>query len=389
MIVPIDPNFQNVRPEAEGFIQSALDTLLVHIAILDHSMEIIGVNAAWRQLAADNAPPIPDHGLGLKYPALCQEFAGMDLPQPSLLLEEMSELTAGEREMFEIEYRLGERRFFVVRARRFCWHEDLRLIVAHENITELKHAQFQLDQEQDRRAMKQRCLSMMSHELRASLASIQLSRDLLAQYDLRATANERQQYLENISLQVKQLNEIVSDVVSLSKSERSDVEFKAARHDLVAFCRDIIECFRLCRRGSHKLHFHCDADQMPAEFDAKLLRRALGNLLSNAIKYSPAGGDVRLRLWRDGDWARISLSDQGIGIPKEEAKYLYLAFHRASNVGLLPGSGLGLAIAKQALDFHHGQISFRSEIGVGTTFELALPLRQNGETSYGPLAPLG
>lgn len=389
MIVPIEPNFQNVRPEAEGFIQSALDTLPDHIAILDHSLEIIGVNAAWRQLAADNAPPVPDHGMGMKYPALCQEFAEMDLPQPSLLLKGLSELANGERELFEIEFKRGERRFFVVRARRFCWHEELRLIVAHENITELKCAQLQLGQELGRRAMKDRCLSMMSHELRAPLASIQLSRDLLAQYGLRTTANERQQYLENISLQVKQLSEIVSDVVSLSKSERSDVEFNAARHDLVAFCRDIVESFQLCRHGSHKLYFHCASNRLQAEFDAKLLRRALRNLLGNAIKYSPAGGDVRLQLWRDGGWARISVSDEGIGIPEDDAECLFLAFHRASNVGSLPGSGLGLAIAKQALDFHHGQISFHSEIGVGTTFELALPLRQTSETWYGPLAPLG
>ena len=389
MIVPIEPNFQNVRPEAEGFIQSALDALPDHIAILDHSLEIIGFNAAWRQLAADNAPPIPHHGMGLTYPALCQEYARMDLPPPSLLTEGLSELVAGEREMFELEYQRGERRFFVLRARRFCWHEDLRLIVAHENITELKQAQLQLDQALDRRAMKDRCLSMMSHELRAPLASIQLSRDLLANYGLRATANERQQYLDNISLQVKQLSEIVSDVVSLSKSARSELEFKAARQDLAAFCREIVASFQLSRRAAHKLHFHCDAERMTAEFDAKLLRRSLRNLLGNAIKYSPAGGDVRLRLWRDGSWARISVSDQGIGIPQEDADSLYLAFHRASNVGSLPGSGLGLAIAKQALDFHHGQISFRSEIGVGTTFELALPLRQTPESWYGTLAPLG
>lgn len=389
MIVPIEPNFQSVRPAAEGFIQSALDTLPEHIAILDCSLELIGFNAAWRQLAADNAPPLPRYGMGMNYPALCAEFGQMDLPQPSLLTEGLRELVAGEREMFEIAYRLGERRFFVARARRFPWHEDLRLIVAHENITELRLAQLQLDQELDRRAMRDRCLSMMSHELRAPLASIQLSRDMLAQYGKRTTADERQQILDNISQQVKQLNEIVSDVASLSKSERSEVEFAAARHDLAAFCRGIIEEFQLCQRETHRLRFECAANRMPAEFDPKLLRRALRNLLSNAIKYSPAGGEVRLQLWRDGGWARISVSDQGIGIPAQDADRLFLAFHRASNVGLLPGSGLGLAIAKQAIDFHRGRITFRSEIGVGTTFEVALPLRLNGETWYAQGAPLG
>lgn len=380
MIVPIDPNFQNVRPEAEGFIQSALDTLPDHIVILDHNLEIIGCNAAWRQLAADNEPPVPSHGLGLTYPTLCARFGGMDLPPPSLLIEGLGELAAGEREMFVIEYRRGEQRFFVLRARRFCWHEDLRLIVAHENISELRRIQSQLDQERDRRARKTRCLSMMAHELRSPLASIQLSRDLLAQYGEWTVPDKRQQILDNISQQVKQLNGIVSDVVSLSKSERADLAFHAARHDLVAFCRDILESFQLGRQETRQLHFDCDTDRLPAEFDDKLLRRALRNLLSNAIKYSPAGGEVRLQLRRDGESARISLSDEGIGIPQADANRIFFAFQRASNVGSLPGSGLGLAIAKQALDFHHGQISFRSEIGVGATFELTLPLRQKGET---------
>lgn len=82
MIVPIDPNFQNVRPEAEGFIQSALDTLPDHIAILDQSLEIIGYKAAWQQLAADNEPPLSRPGMGLRYPDVCARFGGMDLPPP-------------------------------------------------------------------------------------------------------------------------------------------------------------------------------------------------------------------------------------------------------------------------------------------------------------------
>lgn len=377
MIVPIEPNFHNVRPEAEGFIQSALDTLPEHIAILDDNLEIIGVNAAWRQLAADTAAPLPHYGMGMPYPAVCAAYRDMDLPEAARLLDGFSELAAGEREMVEVEYSQGARRFFVARARRFCWHEDLRLIVAHENITPLKRAQLRLNQERDRRAKKDRCLSMMSHELRSPLASIQLSHDILAQYEGQTSADERRQYLDNIQQQVKQLNEIVSDVVSLSKSNRSEAGFAPGDHDLVAFCRDIIEPFKLGAGAAHHVDFDAESDALPARFDAKLLRRTLANLLSNAIKYSPAGGEVRLRLRRAGDSAHISVSDEGIGIPEADAEDLFLAFHRASNAGALPGSGLGLAIAKQALDLHGGQISFHSRIGVGTTFELTLPLRPN------------
>ena len=232
-----------------------------------------------------------------------------------------------------------------------------------------------LHEERDQRKLKEQCISMMSHELRTPLASIQLSHDMLAQYSERATPEERQKYLENIRLQVKNLNEIVSDVVHLSRSYQSDLEFRPARQDLVAFCREIVESFAITYQQTHQVRFECAQPDIFATFDWKLLRRALTNLLGNAIKYAPDGGRVELHLWRDGDQARLTISDTGIGIPAEDMPYLFQAFHRAANVGALPGTGLGLAIVKQALDLHNAKIQVSSQVNVGTTIELALPLR--------------
>ena len=319
----------------------------------------------------------------MNYLDACEQFWQMDLPSASLMADGLSELVDGDHEMLELEYSRADRRFFVVRARRFCWHEELRLTVAHENITELVYAQRQLSrqtgarlfEETQQHELKDRCLSMMSHELRTPLASIQLSHDMLTHYGERTSANERRQYLDNIQLQVKQLNEIVSDVLSLSRSNRSELEFNPSTYDLITFCRDIVEAFQFNRDHAHRLSFHCDDLKLKAEFDPRLLRRALTNLMSNATKYSPDGGEISMRLWQDGDAASISVTDEGIGIPEEDADFLFQAFHRASNVGSLPGTGLGLTIAKQALDFHHGEITFTTELGVGTTFRVVLPLR--------------
>ena len=229
--------------------------------------------------------------------------------------------------------------------------------------------------ERQQRAHKDRCLSMISHELRTPLASIQLSHDLLAQYSERATAEERQHYLDNIRLQVAHLNEIVSDVVDLSKTSRAELDFHPARHDLLTLCRDIVESFQLIHHHTHKFAFRCPDSAITAEFDERLLRRALTNLVGNAVKYSPEGGMIQVALCREGDYALITVSDEGIGIPPQDAECLFMAFHRAGNVGSLPGTGLGLAIAKQALDLHGGDISFTTVTGVGTTFEVLLPLR--------------
>ena len=231
-----------------------------------------------------------------------------------------------------------------------------------------------LREERDRRRFKEQVISLMSHELRTPLTSIQLSYDMLARYSERATPEERGKYLENIRRQVHALNNIVSDVLQLSHALQAGFDYQPREQDLCCFCGDIVESFALSYMLTHQVSFDCPEGAILAEFDENLLRRALTNLLSNAIKYSPDGGRVRAQLWREGERARLSIADDGIGIPPEDMDFLLLAFHRAGNVGSLPGTGLGLAITKQALDAHGGDIRFRSGPGRGTTVEVELPL---------------
>lgn len=232
-----------------------------------------------------------------------------------------------------------------------------------------------LHAERKQRALKDRCLVMISHELRTPLASIQLSHDLLVRYSEDATAEERQECLDNIGQQVAHLNEIVSDVLTLSRSKGANLSFEPATNDLLTLCREVVESFQLNYSGKHAFAFNCAETDLQAEFDERLLRRALMNLLGNAVKYSPDGGLIKLGLSRQRETARIRVSDQGIGIPTAEIDSLFSVFARASNVGAFPGMGLGLAVAKQALDLHGGEIRVESALGKGATFEIALPLR--------------
>ena len=240
-----------------------------------------------------------------------------------------------------------------------------------------------LQKERELRELKNRFLSMMSHELRTPLASIRLSCDMLAQYGDRATDEEKAQYLDNIRVQVEHLNEMVSDVMSLSKSERSEQGFHPEHTDLITFCRSIVEAFQINPRQTRHIAFDCPHIAVTAEFDKELLWRALINLIGNAIKYSAAGSSVDFRLWREGGCAFIQVQDSGIGIPPQDADYLFDAFHRGTNVAGRPGTGLGLAIARQAVDLHDGDISFQSEPGAGTTFTVRLPLLVAEEVGTG------
>ena len=108
--------------------------------------------------------------------------------------------------------------------------------------------------------------------------------------------------------------------------------------------------------------------------DEKLLRQILENLLTNALKYSPSGSPIEFTLSYSTAQAVFQIRDQGIGIPEEDRQRLFEAFHRATNVGTIAGTGLGLAIVKKCVDLHKGQIVLESEVGVGTTFTITLPI---------------
>lgn len=508
MLVPFNSDDPTMRPEAERFIQSALDALSAHIAILDDTGEIIGINAAWRRFAEGNGFSKSGYGIGLNYLAVCDRSAELNSPDAILVANGIRDIMNNRIDEFELEYPCHsptEKRWFVVRVSSFRWQDDLRLVVAHQNVSELKNAQLELAQNQKRiqavldnianavftvtpagrietcnpsavrifgyekdqlegmsisalmtepfnshgafrmlnsqyghghdlfgkrcdgsvfpiffamnqlkldegtlytviiqdmtelkrmeaeilekekisialekereiRDIKNRFLSMMSHELRTPLASIRLSHDMLKQYSDRATEEEKAQYLDNIQVQVEHLNAMVSDVLSLSKSERSEQGFNPEPTDLITYCRDVIESFQINHYQTHLIEFDCPDKQITAEIDKELIRRALTNLVSNAIKYSPDGGSVIFKLWRADTFITMQVIDSGIGIPKGDIARLFDPFHRAANVGTLPGTGLGLAVAKQAVDLHDGTIVVESVAGKGTTFTIRLPL---------------
>lgn len=506
MLSPFDSKNQQMRSQAEIFIQSALDALSAHTAIINEIGKIVMVNTAWRQFAIDNLYKHPTFGLGLNYLEVCDRAAQLGSSETHDVALGILDVIAGRSLDFEMEYACHSpttKRWFALHVSRFFWDGEIHVMISHQNISELKKTQLEVQESQERiqavldnvgnaifmvapngkietcnptasrifgydreeffgmpitnlmtepfntdrtfqlltgdqdheiigkrsgggmfpmvftlntmtlndgifytviiqdmtklkqmqaeilekerisialqkerelRDLKNRFLSMMSHELRTPLASIRLSHDMLKRYGDRASEEEKAQYLDNITVQVEHLNEMVSDVLTLSKSERAELGFTPEPTDLITYCRNIVEAFQLNHYHTHNIEFDCPNYAITAEFDKKLLRRALTNLIGNAIKYSPNGGTILFKLWTNGAYASIEVIDSGIGIPTEDNEYLFSAFHRASNVEGLPGTGLGLAITKQIIDLHDGQINFESEAAVGTIFTIHLPL---------------
>jgi signal transduction histidine kinase len=141
----------------------------------------------------------------------------------------------------------------------------------------------------------------------------------------------------------------------------------------VNFCRELVEEIEIISKDC-KILFQCKRQYIHACMDEKLLRHIFTNLLSNAIKYSPKGGTINFELIFQLENLIFQIRDCGIGIPPTELSQLFNTFHRASNVGTIQGTGLGLAIVKKSVEAHQGKITVESEVGVGTTFQVALPL---------------
>lgn len=166
---------------------------------------------------------------------------------------------------------------------------------------------------------------------------------------------------------------LLNDMLLIGKAEAGKLEFQPTPLNLAQFCCALVEEMQISN-NTHTIVFVSQGECTTAYLDKKLLRHILSNLLSNAIKYSPQGSTVYFDLVCHQETATFQVRDEGIGIPVADQAQLFDAFHRASNVGTISGTGLGLAIVKKSVDSHRGNISVNSEVGVGTTFTITIPL---------------
>ena len=260
-------------------------------------------------------------------------------------------------------------------------HVQQRTAELQKTVDQLEQAQEELrkalENEKELSELKSRFITMASHEFRTPLATIFSSSDLLKSFGHKFSEERKLQHLNKIQTQVKNMTLLLEDVLFMGKVEAGKLTLNITSFNLEVFCRELIDEISLADRRKHKLLFESHGDCSNVEMDCQLLRQILTNLVSNAFKYSPEKAIIQVNLICNNEQTIINIQDQGIGIPICEQHHLFEIFHRASNVGNISGTGLGLAIAKQAVELHHGKISFESEVGVGTSFTVSMPTYQS------------
>ena len=301
-----------------------------------------------------------------------------EVAQPMLRCLEQT-LQTGELQVFEYQLSLqGNTTYW---EGRLAVTEKNEVMAIMRDITKRKIAEAELhkalEREKELNELKSRFISMASHEFRTPLTTILGSAELLKHYSYKWSSEKKLVHFERIHSNVQHLVELLNDVLLIGQVEAGKLQFNPERLDVVQFCSTLVEELQLSAGSEHTITFTCQFPKLEGYLDEKLLRHILSNLLSNAIKYSPTSSTVNFELVRQNDLAIFHIQDSGIGIPLEDRQHLFESFHRAKNVGNIPGTGLGLSIVKRSVDLHGGNITVNSEVGVGTTFTVTIPLSKD------------
>jgi signal transduction histidine kinase len=217
-----------------------------------------------------------------------------------------------------------------------------------------------------------------SHELRTPL-SVMLSSINALEMTMEENKNELSgKLLGNLKGEVKRMTGLVSDLLTLARSDSGTVELKMERFDFRPIGDKVIESVStLAEAKAIKLELDAQ-ESLIIMGDAGRLTQLLYILLDNAVKYTPSGGKVKLTLLATPKQLWIQIDDSGIGITPEDYGRVFERFYRVNKARTRHegGHGLGLAIAKWIVDSHKGTIQVTSELGKGSTFLIRIP---NGE----------
>jgi signal transduction histidine kinase len=229
--------------------------------------------------------------------------------------------------------------------------------------------------------MKDDFIASVSHELRTPLTSIIGYLEVVLAGDEGELTEGQERSLTVVSRNGERLLRLVGDLLFVAQLDDSRVALEKAHVDLAALARRCLEAARpVAEQRSVELTLESQ-EFVPLEGDPGRLTQVIDNLLSNALKFTPPGGRVEVRLAVEGEAVHLEIADTGMGVSSADQKHLFERFFRSSEATTkaIQGTGLGLSIVAALVEAHGGSIEVESEIGVGTTFRIVLPMSKAAE----------
>ena len=224
-------------------------------------------------------------------------------------------------------------------------------------------------------ALRADFVSLVSHELRAPMASVVGSAQTLRQRWRELNPDQRESFLALIGSETERLAALVGDVLDTSRIEAGTFTYRFGDVDIGALVRDSVASVSLAQ---DEVGVVADVrGELPfVRGDRDRLQQVLTNLLDNAVKFSPTGEEVRVSAYHQDSQVRIEVADRGPGVPPEQQRVIFEKFGRGLTPGSpgTPGTGLGLFIARSIAVAHGGAVEVSSTSDPGATFTLTLPV---------------
>lgn len=247
------------------------------------------------------------------------------------------------------------------------------IVVLHDNTEQEK-----IDME------RREFVSNVSHELRTPLTTMRSYLEALADG---AWKNEEiaPSFLHVTQTETERMIRLVEDLLKLSRMDSQDYDLNREWVEFNSFFNFIIDRFELSK--SQDVHFRrlFPSMELFVDIDTDKMTQVIDNIISNALKYSPDGGDIYFSVSVLDKYIKVTISDDGMGIPFENVNRIFDRFYRADRARsrAMGGTGLGLAIAREMIEAHDGKIWAESEEGKGTTIFFTLPFEFQEDGEWG------
>jgi len=315
--------------------------------------------------------PLGPWMLELDPAALGQRLISEVLPQQELveMIDQICRPGGAELTSLEREIKIGPHLFLRARAAPIRTPEGYLLgtVTVLQDVTQLK--------EIDR--MKSEFMAVVSHDLKAPLATIRQQMDVLLE-GLAGPVNPKQaHFLDRARHRVQDLLDLINQLLELSRIEAGRVLSRQEPLDLTPILRRVVEFFApQAETKGQQIIAPIPAALPEVSADPRNMEEVFINVIENAIKFTPEGGRIHVSADRSGDFVRIKVADTGCGISPDDLPRIFDRFFRVKSdkTRMISGTGLGLPIAKGIVEAHLGRIKVNSQVGQGTDLTIELPV---------------
>jgi signal transduction histidine kinase len=366
-------------------LEAIFDAVPVGLLLVNEDLNVIRVNDATRKLTNKDYNEIINHSLGEaldcttvriekkacgtgKFCETC--LLRQNIQKVLKTLEPVHKLEFQSKTHFQNKEQIP---WFALSIEPAIIEDRKYAVVCLNDITEKKLAEEKLVETME---IKSQFISTVSHDLRTPLTAIKEGIDIVLEGLTGRVRKKQRKFLELAKRNVDRLSLLINDVLDFQKLDSGGMKFDFVSYNVSDTIRQATEIMTLmAKKNNITLTVDIASDIGDAVFDHNRIIQALINLLSNAIKFTPQDGSVSLEAIRQQNEIVITVSDTGIGIPKEDLSRIFERFYRVKRPdSQIQGTGLGLAIVAQIITRHNGRILVESKPGKGTTFTIHLPV---------------